>query len=59
LNNIVGCASVPGTLVALDSGFIASSDAAVTAMGREIGHNLGLDHLNVNGNLMRPTTFTF
>jgi hypothetical protein len=59
LPNIVGCASVPGTLIALDSGFIASSGAAVTAMGHEIGHNLGLDHLDVNGNLMRPTTFTF
>lgn len=49
--NIIGCGSNPGGLIALNSDFAAGSKGAVL-MAHELGHNLGLSHLSVEGNLM-------
>lgn len=58
LNGIVGCAGVPGTYLFLDAGFMATAPEAPTAMGHELGHNLGLDHVEGEGtNLMNPGTY--
>jgi hypothetical protein len=59
---IVGCAGVPGTYLFLDAGFMASASEAPTAMGHELGHNLGLDHVDrvdpaFGDNLMNPETY--
>lgn len=52
--NIIGCGSNPGGLIALDSAAAAGTHGAVL-FAHELGHNLGLDHLLVSGNLMHPT----
>ena len=59
---IVGCASTPGTLITLDSGFVGSAPEGPTTMGHEVGHNLGLQHVDevvpgVGDNLMNPATY--
>jgi hypothetical protein len=55
--NIVGCGSDPGNLIALDSSFAAGALGAA-AIGHELGHNLGLDHIaGQNTNLMNPIVY--
>ncbi len=52
--NIIGCGSRPGGLIALQSA--AAADSNGTALfAHELGHNLGLTHVAVSGNLMNPS----
>ena len=57
---IVGCAQTPGHVLALDGGFMAAGGAgAIQDIAHELGHNLGLNHINpavagVGDNLMNP-----
>lgn len=53
-SNIIGCGSRPGGLIALQSAAAAGSNGTVL-FAHELGHNLGLTHLSVSGNLMHPT----
>jgi hypothetical protein len=50
----IGCGSTPGNLIAVESSFAAGSNGA-NLLGHELGHNLGLDHINNGNNLMNPT----
>lgn len=52
--NIIGCGSRPGGLIALQSAAAAGSNGSVL-FAHELGHNLGLEHLLVAGNLMHPS----
>ncbi|MCB2027985.1 MAG: matrixin family metalloprotease [Burkholderiaceae bacterium] len=53
-SNIIGCGSRPGGLIALQSAAAAGNNGTVL-FAHELGHNLGLTHLSVSGNLMHPT----
>lgn len=53
-SNIIGCGSNPGGLIAVNSGAAAGANGAVL-MAHELGHNLGLSHLEVSGNLMNSS----
>lgn len=53
-NNIIGCGSQPGSLIALQSAAAAGANGAAL-LAHELGHNLGLDHLAGGGNLMNAT----
>lgn len=53
-SNIIGCGSNPGSLIALQSAAAAGANGA-ELMAHELGHNLGLDHLAVGGNLMNAS----
>ncbi len=56
--NIIGCGSIPGRLIALDSNAAAEvSGAALIA--HELGHNLGLSHDDtiIDGNLMNSRIY--
>lgn len=54
--SIIGCGNNPGNLIALNSASAAGANGAVL-MAHELGHNLGLSHLDpaVSGNLMNPS----
>lgn len=54
LSNIIGCGSTPGGLIALHSGAAAGANGAAL-MAHELGHNLGLSHLEDSGNLMNSS----
>lgn len=49
--NIIGCGSSGGSLIALQSAAAAGSNGT-TLTAHELGHNLGLDHLDSSPNLM-------
>ena len=53
-SNIIVCGSRPGGLIALQSAAAAGNNGTVL-FAHELGHNLGLTHLSVSGNLMHPT----
>ena len=53
-SNIIGCGSRPGDMIALQSAAAAGSNGTVL-FAHELGHNLGLTHLPVSGNLMNPS----
>jgi len=58
--NIIGCASTPGNLIALESGAAASSSIGANLLAHELGHNLGLPHEDgFNNNLMNPNINSF
>lgn len=55
VSNTIGCASLPGNMLVLDSGYAASLTYGGALAAHELGHNLGLDHLTGTGtNLMNP-----
>ena len=60
---IVGCAQTPGHVLALDGGFMAAGGVSASQdIAHELGHNLGLNHVNpavanVGDNLMNPILF--
>ena len=51
---LVGCANTPGHKMVLESGFAAGNNGDSLG-GHELGHNLGLDHVGSNQNLMFDT----
>lgn len=57
-SGIVGAASTPGTIVAVNSSFAAGTRGAA-AVAHEIGHNLGLVHVEGdNDNLLNPFIYS-
>lgn len=57
--NIIGCGSMPGNLVALDSDWAADPTYGANLLAHELGHNLGLNHVSGYGsNLMNPAIST-
>lgn len=59
ISNVIGCGSMPGNLVSLDSSWAANAMYGAYLMSHELGHNLGLDHVTGNAtNLMNPVIST-
>jgi hypothetical protein len=55
VNKIVGCGEFPGHAIILDSLFAALVPLGALDIGHEIGHNVGLPHVQgINTNLMNP-----
>jgi Metallo-peptidase family M12B Reprolysin-like/PEP-CTERM motif len=52
--NFIGCGETPGQDFVVESAFAASSQGALL-LAHELGHNLGLDHLNGSQFLMNPS----
>jgi len=56
----IGCGEEPGNKIAVDSEFAANTGSATAPgpgsilIGHEMGHNLGLDHIESTANLMNP-----
>ena len=54
--SFIGCGSTPGNLLVLSSSFAARADLGANLGAHELGHNLGLDHVDGSGtNLMNPS----
>lgn len=51
--NIIGCGETPGQDFVVESAFAATAQGALL-LAHELGHNLGLPHLNGNQFLMNP-----
>jgi hypothetical protein len=51
--NFIGCGEFPGNDFVVESSFAAGSDNAIL-YSHELGHNLGLGHVNDNNNVMNP-----
>ncbi|MBC7705637.1 MAG: hypothetical protein H7274_17040 [Rhodoferax sp.] len=52
----IGCGNTPGNLLVVSSSFAARADVGANLEAHELGHNLGLDHVNGSGsNLMNPS----
>lgn len=51
-SGIVGCGAQPGNLLVLSSSWAADAVIGPVLAGHELGHNLGLAHLESSGNLM-------
>ncbi len=54
-SNIIGCARNQGGLIALNSIAAADQNKGAALLSHELGHNLGLDHLVDNSNLMNSS----
>jgi hypothetical protein len=52
--SFLGCSSLTGNIIAVES-FAAASSSGATLLAHELGHNLGLDHLVNSTNLMNPS----
>ena len=56
----IGCGEEPGNKIAVESVFAANTGSAAAPgsgsilIGHEVGHNLGLDHIESTPNLMNP-----
>lgn len=54
--SFIGCGNTPGNLLVVSSSFAARADVGANLEAHELGHNLGLDHVNGSGtNLMNPS----
>ena len=54
--SLVGCGDIPGNRIVVESGFAAGGNGGAL-IAHELGHNLGLDHINPDNdtNLMNAT----
>lgn len=52
-SNIIGCSFQSSNVIAIDSSFAAGASGYI-AIAHELGHSLGLQHVDGTGNLMNP-----